>query len=275
MSEGNLRLSREGDVEEAAVADGPRAVEFVERGLGLDERRHVARVVGAGGVVDIPGERAVAERLGAAFPVGAHGVVCLGGREVLGGEGGDAVRIARHRRPTAPGFGGVGVDFAREAREVRGERAHEAVVAVPERAHDRRMAVVVIRPRDAGREHDEERQHHREAAERQDGIDDGEEDASLRRMPFACEQHAHVQFRSAGPCYWPAVKRAFEAKYGSLVKRQPRRRRPASSPGVTMCVMCTSQPLSSLSFSVAICAAGFVVQEIARPISASSRLSEV
>ena len=51
--------------------------------------------------------------------------------------------------------------------------------------------------------------------------------------------------------------------------------RPASSPGVTMCVMCTSQVESSPSFSIASAAAGFVVAEIASAMSASSRLSEV
>ena len=133
-----------------------------------------------------------------AFPVGAYVEVRPRGFEVLRGEGDDAVRIARHRRPAAPGFGGVGVDLAREAREVRGERAHEAVVAVPDGAHDGRVAVVVVGSRDAGGEHDEERQHHREAAEGEYGVDEDQEDAALCRLPFAREQHAHASFRSVG-----------------------------------------------------------------------------
>ncbi len=47
------------------------------------------------------------------------------------------------------------------------------------------------------------------------------------------------------------TKRFFVAKLGSLVRLTPRRLRPASSPGVGMWVMWTSQFLSSLSLSMA------------------------
>ena len=67
------------------------------------------------------------------------------------------------------------------------------------------------------------------------------------------------------------INRSLVEKFGSLVRLTPSRRRPASSPGVGMCVIWTSQPRSSLSFSTAIWAAGFVAALILRAMRVSRR----
>lgn len=109
-------------------------------------------------------------------------------------EGGDADVVARDGEPAAPGFGGVGIDLAREAREVGGERTHEAVVSVPEGAEDGFVAVVVVGPRQARGEHDGEGVDHRQPPEGQKSVDKGEEEPPLCRLPFACEEDAHYTY---------------------------------------------------------------------------------
>ena len=191
VAEGNLRLGGERDVEEAAVADGPGAVDLVEGGLRLDERGDVARVVGAGGVVDVVGERAVAERLCEPLPFEERGLVRAGRLHPLVGEAAYAVGITRDGDPAAPGGGRVREHLAREAREVGGDRAHEAVRVVPQRAHHGRVAVVVVRPREAGGEHHEKRVDHRQSSQRKQGVDEGQKETALAGVPFGWQQDAH------------------------------------------------------------------------------------
>ena len=187
----HLRFGGEGDVEERAVAHGPRGVEGFNRAVSvLDKAGDVPRIVVADEMPRSGLCKRPDEPFGASLRLRPGGRAFDGG-EFAPGERGNARTILRHRLPTRPGGRCIGIDVAGKSREPHGNRADEAVVAVEKRTHDGVVPRIVIGRGEARRNHDGERVDHRHRAEDENGVDEREKSPCLDRPPLALEDYRH------------------------------------------------------------------------------------
>ena len=153
---------------------------------------HVARIERTDAVAQIiiaVEERIIAHHARPAF--GGYRIVQTG--KMALGETAAAFTVARDHDPTSPVGGRIGKNLGGETRVTSRDIAHETVGAIPERAHDRREAVVVIRAGQRGGQHHQKRPDHGEPTQRQNGIDQSQEDPGLGCLALDCQNHRHVR----------------------------------------------------------------------------------
>ena len=213
MVEREALLRHHPDTEEGGIADEPGVVQQIERGLlasgggkpaecggvaradlllkvGTGEARHIARVEGADRIADVVMTVEGGEVVRHPVPLLRGGGV-VQRFKVAAGEGIDVGPVAGDDDPAAPVGGRVGIDIAGKTRITGGDITEKTVTPVPEGPHQRRIAVVVVRSRERGREHDQEGPDHRDAAKDEQRVDPGEEETRLGGFSFDRENDGH------------------------------------------------------------------------------------